>query len=240
MTAETEREIEKMLKSPEGVEYFAEDASITSMARILLSRLSRKFEDMFSALSGTLPQKMTDQTESNSTSTLKQSLGELAGVAIDTSVKSKYLKDTMKSIIAENVDLIKSIPTQYMDRVKGDVYRSITSGQGLAELVPKIKKYGKMTDTRAKNIALDQTRKAYNAINAEKMKSAGISKFEWIHSGGGRFPREEHIAMNGKIYSFDDLPIIDSRTGERGIPGQAINCRCTMRPVVEFANDDDE
>jgi uncharacterized protein with gpF-like domain len=30
------------------------------------------------------------------------------------------------------------------------------------------------------------------------------------------------------------LPVIDPRTGERGIPGQAINCRCVMRPLVEF------
>lgn len=239
MTKEVEKEIEALLKTPEAKEYFAEDASIASMARILLNRLSNKFETMFMTLSGTLPQKMTDQTESNSTASLKKSLGELSGVAIDTTVKSAALRDTMRSIIAENVDLIKSIPAQYMDRVKGDVYRSITSGQGLYDLIPKIKEYGNMTDRRAKNIALDQTRKAYNAINAEKMKSVGVKKFEWIHSGGGRFPREEHIEMDGNIYSFDDLPIIDSKTGERGIPGQAINCRCTMRPIVEFAPDDE-
>jgi uncharacterized protein with gpF-like domain len=44
--------------------------------------------------------------------------------------------------------------------------------------------------------------------------------------------------MDGKIFSFDDLPIIDRKTGERGIPGQAINCRCTMTPVYEFDSED--
>lgn len=237
MTKEVERELERMLKTPESKEYFAEDASIASMTRILLNKLSKKFETMFSTLSGDLAFKMVDQSEKTSSSNLKQSLGEMVGVAIDTKVKSSALKDTMKAVIANNVDLIKSIPTQYMDKVKGDVFRSITSGQGLADLVPKIKEYGQMTETRAKTIALDQTRKAYNAINAEKMKSVGVKKFEWIHSGGGRFPREDHIKMDCNTYSFDDLPIIDKRTGERGIPGQLPNCKCTMRPVITFDDD---
>jgi len=42
-----------------------------------------------------------------------------------------------------------------------------------------------------------------------------------------------------EIFSFDDLPVIDRRSGERGIPGQAINCRCRMAPVIEFDNDEE-
>ena len=40
--------------------------------------------------------------------------------------------------------------------------------------------------------------------------------------------------LNGGIFDFDNLPVIDEKTGERGIPGQAINCKCRMRPIVEF------
>ena len=66
------------------------------------------------------------------------------------------------------------------------------------------------------------------------MEKLGLKKFEWLHSGGGHHPRPDHVAMSGNIYSFTSLPIIDSKTGERGIPGQAINCKCVMRPVIEF------
>jgi len=114
------------------------------------------------------------------------------------------------------------------------VLRSVTTGQGMADLMPQIKKYGDMTDRRAKNVALDQTRKAYNTINADRMKKVGIQKFEWIHSMGGIKPREDHIEMDGNIYSFDDLPVVNKDTGERGLPGSQINCKCTMRPVVVF------
>jgi uncharacterized protein with gpF-like domain len=45
--------------------------------------------------------------------------------------------------------------------------------------------------------------------------------------------------MDGNVYSFDDPPIIDKNTGERGIPGQAINCRCFMVPVIEFEDEEE-
>jgi SPP1 gp7 family putative phage head morphogenesis protein len=100
-----------------------------------------------------------------------------------------------------------------------------------------LQEYEGVTLRRARNIALDQTRKAYNNINKGRMQAIGVQKFEWVHSGGGQKPRELHIELDGQVFSFDDLPVIDERTGERGIPGQAINCRCTMVPVIEFETD---
>ena len=67
--------------------------------------------------------------------------------------------------------LIKSIPEQYFKDVTGSVMRSITTGNGLADLVPEIKKYDGQTERRAKLLALDQTRKAYNSINKQRMQS---------------------------------------------------------------------
>jgi SPP1 gp7 family putative phage head morphogenesis protein len=146
----------------------------------------------------------------------------------------------LTATVAENVSLIKSIPAQYMKDVAGSVFRAIQTGDGLADIVPKLAEVEGVTMRRARNIALDQTRKTYNAINRERMKAVGVKKFEWIHSGGGQHPRELHMQMDGKVYAFDDLPVIDERTGERGIPGQAVNCRCTMRPIVDFGEDDTE
>ena len=91
------------------------------------------------------------------------------------------------------------------------------------------------TVNRGVNIARDQTRKAYNNLNAARMRKVGVTEFIWRHSGGGRNPRDLHQnVLNGKKFSLDDLPVIDERTGETGIPGQAINCKCTMEPVVTF------
>lgn len=234
-----EREIRKLYKTPDAKQYFTQDASVASQARILMNALSDKFDRMFGDLAPKASANMVNQADKASKSATAQSMKELSGgMTIKTNIMGADLRETVKASIAANVDLIKSIPQQYMKQISGAVYRSVTSGQGMADLMPQIQKYGDMTDRRAKNIALDQTRKAYNSINADRMKKVGVKKFEWIHSGGGLHPRRDHQDMDGNIYSFDDLPVIDKSTGERGIPGSLPNCKCTMRPVLEF--DDDE
>lgn len=233
-----EREIAKLYKTPEAKQYFAQDASVASQARILMNALSDKFDKMFGDLAPKASKRMVSQVDKASKSATAQSMKVLSGgMTIKTNVMGADLRETIKASIAANVDLIKSIPQEYMKRVSGAVFRSVTSGQGMADLLPQVKKYGDMTDRRAKNLALDQTRKAYNSINADRMQKVGVKKFEWIHSGGGLHPRRDHQEMDGKIYSFDNLPVIDQNTGERGIPGQAPNCKCTMRPVVDFEDD---
>lgn len=234
MTKEAEREITKLYQSPDGKVFFAQDGSIASQARILMNALTNKFYDMFGRSAQLMAEKMVNQADRASKASLTNSLKDLAGMTINTNVTSSDLKDTMKSRIAENVSLIKSIPSQYLDKIGGTVYRSITSGQGLKDLMPQIQKFGEMTETRAKTVALDQTRKAYQGITADRLNKIGVKQFIWTHSGGSRFPRVDHQEMDGNIYSFDNLPIIDKRTGERGLPAQLPNCRCIMRPVLKF------
>lgn len=235
MTRIAEREIKKLYSTPDAKDYFATDASIASQARILINALSAKFDDMFGEAAQLMSSKMVNQANTASKTALAQSMKELSGgLTVQTHIMSADLHETVKASIAANVQLIKSIPQTYMQRIGGAVLRSVTTGQGLADLMPQIQKYGDMTERKAKNIALDQTRKTYNNINADRMRKVGIQKFEWIHSAGGLHPRQDHIEMSGNIYSFDDLPVIDKNTGERGKPGDAPNCKCTMRPILEF------
>lgn len=236
MTKITRREVESLFKrhgpAMDGV---AMDASLASQARILSNALMARFQKMFGDKSWFLAEKMVNQQDSVSKSAVAQSLKTMSGgLSIKTDIFNKQLSDITKAAVAENVALIKSIATDYINQVQGSVMRSITSGQGLKDLIPALENYEGVTHRRAKNIALDQTRKVYNAINRERMKAAGVKKFEWLHSGGSQKPRQLHIDMNGNIYEIDNPPIIDERTGERGFPGQAVNCKCRMLPVIEF------
>jgi uncharacterized protein with gpF-like domain len=98
-----------------------------------------------------------------------------------------------------------------------------------------------MTHRRARNIALDQTRKAYNSIGKLKMQRLGVKQFQWIHSGGGQFPRESHVKISGQIFSFENVEKEQAALGvpeaDRGIPGYPVNCRCVMKPVIVFDSD---
>ena len=73
------------------------------------------------------------------------------------------------------------------------------------------------------------------------MRDVGITQFKWVHAGGSKDPRNYHKnVLNGKVFNVDDPPIIDQKTGERGYPGQAINCKCYQVPVIEFSNGDQD
>lgn len=240
MTAQVKREVLKMFKADAAASHFGMDASISSQSRILMSALNSRFTELFAKKAKGLAEAMVTGAEKASKPALHSSLQTLSGgFSLKTSVMDKPLREIYKASVTENVNLIKSIASEYLTNVEGAVMRSITTGNGLQDLVPALEQYEGQTHRRANNIALDQTRKAYNSINKGRMQAIGVKKFMWHHSGGGAHPREDHVAMDGNIYSFDDLPVIDKNSGEKGIPGQAINCRCTMSPVFDFEDDED-
>ena len=238
LTKTTAREVRKLFEGDVGAAHFGEDASIASQSRILMNALGDKFNALFASNAKPLAESMVGRATKASGTALHASLQKLSGgMSLQSSVMDKALLQVAKASITENVSLIKSIASEYLQQVEGSVMRSITTGNGLQDLVPALSKYEGMTERRATNIALDQTRKVYNNVNKGRMQALGLSKFQWHHSGGGAHPREDHVKMDGQIYSFDDPPVIDERAGERGIPGQAPNCRCTMSPVFDFGDD---
>lgn len=237
MTAQVKREVLRLFKTDAAAAHFGEDATIASQSRILINSLANRFTDLFAKKAKPLAEGMVADADKSGTKALHASLQKLSGgMSLKTSLASPGLAEITKAVVAENVGLIKSIASEYLQKVEGAVMRSITTGSGLQDLIPALEQFDGQTHRRARNIALDQTRKAYNSINRGRMEALGVKKFMWHHSGGGAHPREDHVAMDGQIYRFDNLPVIDKRTGERGIPGQAINCRCVMSPVFDYAD----
>lgn len=235
MTRQVERDLIKFFDEPHSEEYFAQDATVAAQAKILTNELMRKFDSLFALEAKPIAFFVTEDASKSSANMLASSLKELSGgLTLSTDIISGDIKDILSASVTENVGLIKSIGTQYLTQVQGAVMRSITTGNGLADLVPFLNKQKDISLRRARNIANDQTHKAFNNLNKARMQKIGIKQFEWLHSSGAKVPRPDHVAMSGKIYSFDDPPVIDKKTGERGIPGQLINCRCRMIPVIKF------
>jgi len=217
----------------------AQDASLPSQANIRLNKLSERFYRLFSRRAPTIVDRMFNQVDKDSASNLQMSLKELSGgITLKTEAMPAALREAVKAATAENVALIKSIPEQFHTQIQGAVMRSMQpGGNGLQDVYEALSKRKDITKNRAKLISHDQVRKITTAMNTERAKSLGVKKFEWRHSGGSAEPRKEHVAMNGKVFSYDEPPVIDSRTGERGFPGQLINCKCFAIPVVEFGED---
>lgn len=236
MVTETDFEMKKLFKTEHAEEYFAQDASISSQARILTNALIKKYTDLFASFSKPMAERFAEESDKSSDIAVKSSIRHLSDeLTLSTkTITSGPLNDILNATVTENVGLIKSIPAQYLNGVQGAVMRSITTGNGMQDLVPYLQKHKGITVRRARMIAQDQTKKAFSGLSKARMQAIGVEEYEWLHTSGSRHPRKLHIQMNGNIYRYDDPPVIDERTGERGIPGQAINCACRMRPILNF------
>lgn len=237
MSTTTTREVEKLFRSNAAREAgMTMDASFASLAAKLVKELQRRFAILFSKSAGGLAEAMAHGISRQTAVGLGRSLKEVSGgVTLKADSVSGPVADVVKASIKQNVALIKSIPSKYFLEIEGAVMRSIQTGNGMADLQPELQKRYDITKKRAALIARDQTSKATTAINKARMQGLGVKKFKWLHSFGGKEPRPLHKdVLNGNIYSFDDPPVIDEKTGEKGLPGQLINCRCRMVPVIEF------
>jgi len=242
--AETEKTVLGIFDDETAGEYFATDASIASIARINLNKLLRYITKLTQANAVKMSERMVGGLDRQSKVGLKSSLKKISeAMELKGGIDLPDVRDAFTASVNVNVDLIKTMTGDYVSAVRGAVNRSIQRGGGLESLIPDIEKFLKKealkTRNKAKNVALDQTRKAYSALNSARMRRMNLQEFEWVHSGGGQRPRELHKipypdGLNGGIFSLDDPPVIDEKTGERGIPGQLPNCECTMRPIVRF------
>ena len=156
-------------------------------------------------------------------------------LGVDVIGSDKKLDDLLKLKINENVNLIKSIPQTYFDKINSIVYQSITQGTRASEIIEDIEKLGGVTKRRAEFIAIDQLSKANAAISQERQESIGVKDYIWRMSKdekvrgnpNGLYPdaRPSHWAREGKRFSYDKPP-------EGGHPGQAPRCRCYAEAIL--------
>lgn len=153
-----------------------------------------------------------------------------AGVKLDTLLGPADVGTTLKSVLGENVALIRSLNDQMRNGISGQVFRGLTDRLPARDVARAIRKETGIAARRAELIAADQLQKLTGRLDQERQEQVGITKFQWQHSGK-KYPRPEHVARNGIVYAWD------SPVGKNDPPGRAIRCGCRARAVVEL---DDE
>ena len=208
----------------------AQDATPSEVLRIAVSRLAARWQARFDEASERLAEYFAKDAERRSSTELYRILKK-GGWTVKFQM-TPAMRDVFDATINANVQLIKSIPQQYLSDVEGMVQRSIQQGRNLKQLTDDIEhRYG-LTRNRATLIARDQNNKANAAFTRVRRLEVGITQAVWMHSHGGDVPRKSHVAMNGKPFDVAK-GMWDSTEQEYVQPGQLINCRCVSRPVVE-------
>lgn len=137
------------------------------------------------------------------------------------------IASAMQQATTANVDLIKSIPAKYFERVEKTVFEGMAAGRRYESLVEDIQHIGAVTESRAKLIARDQTSKMNSAFNQVRQTALGLKRYRWRTAGDERV-RDSHAENDGKTFSWDDPP------EETGHPGEDVNCRCIAEPIFDL------
>lgn len=204
--------------------------SKSAIIDILMKAKKRKFQ-IYQRNMYRIIEKWLALAKTNAKKSVRDSIFELAGKQISIEYDKGY-DDDLKLILQRNVQLITNVASQTITNIENIVYDGMTNGEGWHGIIKGLEHQPEISARRIKLIARDQTAKTNQALNMLSQKSAGIKFFMWKTAGDERV-RERHRHLDGKIYAWDEpeyYPYIDDKK-TRGIPSQAIQCRCDARPV---------
>lgn len=239
MLSDVSAKVEAAFKGTASDSVVAFDESRQERLQRLLDQTENEFSRLFEQKALELSARMAAMEEAQAGRATAAAFNDLKAALTIRPTITPELKQTMQTVIAENVNLIKSIQSRYFEQIRGAVNRSILNGGNYSELKAEISKYNGMNMRRAGLIARDQSHKAWTALSMQKMKDAGINGWEWVHGGGVKTPRETHIktaeqgGINHTIHKTGEKCYDPQKGVERGIlPGELPYCRCFARPVI--------
>ena len=130
---------------------------------------------------------------------------------------------------------IKKWQPEEIIKMREKVGQMALDGESRITIANYIKAQFKVSQRKAKFLARNESSIAVAEYLGAKYQEEGFTEFKWITNLDGR-ERKLHKELNGKIFRFDDPPVIyiDEKRGtiQKGLPGETYNCRCTFIPVL--------
>jgi len=221
-----------------GVRQFFESPSIAQDAAEPTKRLQvamrkwgsesiRRFDDMAAKIARDFAERNKNATEVAMRAKLKA-----AGFTVSFRPTSESV-DAFRKVVNWNVDLIKSIPRKYYDKVIKRVFDAVAKGSDLHTLTLELQKVGAITRNRAALIARDQNAKAKASFEQTRRLELGIQEARWRHSHAGKEPRPSHVeaSKKGVVYNIRQ-GWFDPDEGRYIQPGELIECRCSSDAII--------
>ncbi len=162
---------------------------------------------------------------------------QMKSFGLDIYGTSPSLSNYLDASIADNVQLITSIPSQYLDSVQSIVRTNMRSGLRSSAMTAQLQKQFSINKNRAVVIARDQTAKANGQLNQQRQVASGFTYFKWLDTEDSKVrTRHRQIAdqvtpYGVGVYKWSKPPVNDN--GQPIVPGQDYNCRCTAQPITD-------
>lgn len=219
--------VERALEKPNG-SFFIDDSSgfLAVGVKTLLKVLDRFEKKDHSTDDEKIAQGFVNRGNIQNQQEVSKNLKNQTGIDLSAYLgNSPRIAEKVNAMTTANVQLIKSIRSQYLDKVQNAVTQAVMNGTLNKDLVQQIKDLGKTTEKRAIFIARDQSSKLNAALTQARHEDVGITKYTWSTSGDERV-RESHAEKDGQVFEYANPP------ADTGHPAHDYNCRCVAIPYL--------
>lgn len=215
--------------------------SITArLSRIMQRLASISVDEIASRIASGLVSRANFQNKEQTQRTYSEAFGiDLTGMLGDGAIREK-----MADAVRENVGLITSIQTDFINDIGEKVFGNLLEGGRSENLINIIRDRGDVTLSRAKFIARDQTSKLNAELTEARSNALGMDIYEWSGTGDER-ERKSHFVLNGMLCKYSDPTVYSDDGGKTwkkrssigafiGKPGEDYQCRCLSLPYVSW------
>ena len=223
-------DVERALQQPQG-SFFMDDAKgfQAISAKALLKVLEKYEKSDRTSQAENIANGFVSRGDAQNHAEVSTNLKNQTGIDLSAYLRnSPNIVERVNELTVSNIQLIKSIRTQYLDKVQNTVMQAMVQGTLNKDLAEQLKKLGKDAESRAMLIARDQSSKLNAALTRARHEDVGIKKYMWSTSGDERV-RESHAEKDGQIFEYTNPP------ADTGHPGHDVNCRCVQIPVLDNA-----
>ena len=221
-------DVERAMQQPQG-SFFMDDAKgFQAISAKALMKVLEKYEKSDrTSQAENIANGFVSRGDAQNHAEVSTNLKNQTGIDLSAYLRnSPNIAERANTLTAGNVQLIKSIRSQYLDKVQNAVMQAMVKGTLNKDLAAQIKDLGKTTEKRAMFIARDQSSKLNAALTQARHEEVGIKKYIWSTSGDERV-RESHAEKDGQIFEYAKPP------EDTGHPGHDFNCRCVQIPVLD-------
>jgi len=207
----------------------AVDESSPAALQAVIDRMVSEWEGRFEEFGKTWARGFTAASVGSADRAMAAAL-KRAGFTVKFTISAK-VREIVTASVASNVQLIKSIPAEYLTQVQGHVQRSVMAGRDLGTLSKALVEQFGVTKKRAALISRHQNNMATASVQRARQEELGITEAIWLHSAGGRQPRPTHVTQSGKPYKISE-GWLDPATDKHIWPGTEINCGCVSKSII--------
>lgn len=154
-------------------------------------------------------------------SQLKTSLSKIGQIPYD--ITKHQLEEISQNYTNNLKFYIKKWTTQETAKLREGIQKLAMQGIRGRGMIKYIQQQKAVGERKAKFLARQETKLFVAEYQKNRFIENGITMYKWSAVMDSR-TREDHRKLNGKIFSFNDPPIIDDSTGRRGNPGEDYNC----------------